>query len=103
MKDPTLKTQNKGDELEEALGLRSPGGNFFQEKKKKKRDGGGGVCKSYNKHQTSPFYTSFLGWGPAEEPCLWGNGETQITMNPALSLQALWTSLSLENGCIHLL
>lgn len=37
MKDPTLM-KDKGDELEEALGLRSPGGNFFQEKKKKKKE-----------------------------------------------------------------
>lgn len=65
MKDPTLKTQDKGDELEEALGLRSPGGNFFQEKKKKKRSvmGEGASASHITNTRPPPFIPHSLGGG----------------------------------------
>lgn len=55
-------------------GRRAPE-NFLPRKEASRGDRGmegKGICKSYNKHQTSPFYTSFLWWGSTGEPFLFG-------------------------------
>lgn len=66
---------------------RSPRGEFSSQERSIQGCGGGrGICKSSNKHQTSPFIPHSFGGGEQRRHLYLGNSETKITLNPALFL-----------------